>query len=175
MSYTTSFISFLLFISCTSISVQAQTTNSCMHYKKRHVIYSETRGNVVIYTIDQNQPLQFKEISCVFNVEFLSQVYQVPQKMRVVVTSEDYRKSGVIQYSLPDKTFAVSSLSIPVDRDSEIGIFINYPDPLKRIKELLISKKFPDKKQLPAHKRSVYKNLSVRTNINSIKTLVEEN
>lgn len=103
--------------------------------------FENDRGLNIIYSIEPDQ-INTNMLACIVGSEFLAAASNFPERMLVGLVSKDLETFTMIQIDILKDRFTLVSI------ENEIGSFITYPQPLQRIKEIFIQKKFPTQKEL---------------------------
>jgi hypothetical protein len=97
-----------------------------------------------------------------------------PNKLIVGLVSSDFRDAYIFKISVEENKFIVVESHIPQGQDHGEGYFVVFPEPLKRIKEVILTKKFPTKDELPAHFRKHFKTNKMFTSTFHLYTLYNQ-
>jgi len=133
---------------------------------------SKTGHQVVIYKTPNNYSITATNASCVSVKEFLSSTNNLPQKMIVGLISEDGRNAFLTKWSVKENYLMLIEVSIPPNEYIGEGSFTMYPDPLKRIKDIMLAKKLPTSESLPLHLRNKFKTNYIETSVFQLKAIL---
>ena len=130
-----------------------------------------TRGDVVLYKVPSAYTISPTNLSCITILEVLDRRVNMPDKLTVGLVSEDYREAFLIKWDLNNSRLILIEAHIPASANVTNGKFTIYPDPLKRIRELLLVKQFPVVDDLPPHLRIEFKTNYVNISTSSLEAL----
>lgn len=153
----------------------AQADNTCFDPAWKQVRYeSEKRGTTIFYITPEGYKATATNLACIFGIEFLQQVHNLPERATVGLMSEDYRSLHLIQWNLKDDYLLFLESDIPKNMVSWSGTYTKYPEALERIKEILVNKPFPKPHELPRTIASKIKTNYVNSSISGNKELLGE-
>ena len=115
------------------------------------------RGKVYIYLVPETYKITVTDISCVIGYKFLDMVDQLPNRFVIGIMSKDFKQAHIIQWDLNKNIFITLDVSGVDITGPYNGIFTIYPEPLKRIKDIFINNKFPQKEQISIEYRKIFK------------------
>jgi hypothetical protein len=133
------------------------------------------RGDVSLYLVPDNYDISPTNLACVTIVSLLERRSNVPNKMITGLITEDFKKAFIVKWSIKQNTLVLLEIDIPDLFDSWEGKFTIYPEPLKRLKELMIVRRFPTPKQLPPHLRNKFKTNFMVSSSSSLESLFNNN
>lgn len=165
-------LSVLIFLAPTL--AYAEGADQCVNPNWNTVEYThEVRGEVKLFITPLNYKITATNLACIIAIEVLKRVDNMPSKMTLGLVSIDYRNTFMVQWSFPEDRFTIIEASIPPREYRTVGIFTMYPEPLSRIKEVMIVKRMPRMDELPAYLQHNFKTNYVPTTLMQIRKLVE--
>lgn len=128
---------------------------------------------VVIYKVPTDYSITATNLSCVLVKEFLSSTNNLPTQAVVGLISEDGRSAFLAKWSMKeDYLMFIEAHIAPLEYTTE-GLFTIYPQPLQRIKDIMLAKKLPMPEDLPLCVRNKFKTNYVETSIFQLKALLK--
>lgn len=128
---------------------------------------------VFIHELADNQQLTPSGLACVVGLVFFDLVDKLPNKAVIVVVNKEHSSGYIIKWDLVDKFFLLIDIQTSESTGIGKGSYTKYPDPLNRIKEILINKPFPNVEDLSLlHRRKVETNYFF-TNVLRLNMLLE--
>lgn len=157
------------------VSVAQANDSTCFDASWKQVRYeNDRRGSVTFYVTPAGYKPTATNLACIFGIEFLQTVNNVPEKAVVGLISEDYRNLTLIQWNLKDDYLLMLEAYIPENMLAWTGNYTKYPQALTRIKEIIINKPFPKPNELPRHVMKRIRINYVEATVEGNKKLVEE-
>ena len=148
-----------------------QENNKCYDSSWEVSVYShKTRGEVVLYLVPIGYKITPTNLACISVLEVIKRRKNMPNKLTVGLISKDYTEAFLIKWDLKNNRFILIETHTTTKYSTE-GKFVVYPNPLKRLKEVLLVKRFPTPDQLPAHLRKKFKTNILTSTSSQLKAL----
>lgn len=153
----------------------AEAPTTCFDSSWNQIRYTdENKGSVIFYVTPLGYEVTSTNLACLFGIEFLQHVNDLPLKAVIGIISSDFRFLTLLQWNLIDDYLLLIDTNIPKNMQSWTGTYIKYPEAKTRIKEILINKPFPRPNELPLNLQIKFKMNFIQTSIISNKKLVEQ-
>jgi len=133
----------------------------------------KSRGEVIIYRTPETYNITSTNLACVAAIQVVEHRKKMPKKMLVGLISQDYRRAFLAQWSFSDDRFVIIEVNIPSTEYKVNGVFITFPEPLARLREMMVVEKFPKVEDLPTHLQHKYKINYLPTTLMQLKSIVE--
>jgi hypothetical protein len=169
------FLSLILLLATTLQVALADEPNPNLCFNTNwpvHKYIHAKSGEASIYEVPDSYTITSTNLACVIASEFVSQAKTMPNRMLVGLVSSDGRQAFLARWDLTADYFTF--IEVTIDRQEYLGqgTFTTYPQPLKRIKDIITSTKFPTKNELPAHLKHKLKANNFNASVFQVKGLL---
>lgn len=148
--------------------------NQCYNTEWRTVEYEHPiRGKTFLYISPSSYDITATNLACSTAVQVLRHRKEMPSKMIVGIVSEDYRQAFIAQWSFESDRFTIFEVNIPPNEFRTQGMFMSFPEPLLRLRDIMVVKRFPTQSELPPHLQHKFKTNYVPATLMQIRSLVE--
>lgn len=163
------------FIVCPSPALAQDNPNQCYNVGWKTVEYVHpVRGKTFIYLSPPSYRITATNLACTTAVQVLRHRKSMPSKMMVGIISEDYRQAFIAQWSFETDRFTIFEINIPPHEFRTQGMFMSFPEPLQRLKEVMAVRRFPQQNDLPPHLQHKFKSNYVPATVMQLRSIVEE-
>jgi len=131
----------------------------------------KSRGEVILYKVPTNYDISPTNLACITVLALIELRKNVPNSMVVGLITEDFRQAFIVKWSIADNMFVLLEVYIPENQISSQSKFTVYPNPLKRIRELMVVSRFPTPDELPPQFKKKFKTNYMVTSVSHMKSL----
>jgi len=150
----------LILLANTALAETENESNSNRCFNKsweRYESVHDQRGTTIAYGLPEGYEITSTNVACIVSIELLRRVDQLPDKAVIALINKDFRSGYLVKWSIKENVFLLVEVHLTSMSAFGKGTFITYPNPLERLREVMLTKRFPKKEELPLRQQHKFR------------------